>query len=229
MKRRFTRCRTEIQGETEGTLECRVNRFRHEITKQMEDFQAFLEKEYQTVSEEVPKLKQRNHLAILGDRAISQADRQALNELISAAKKSETNDTKTAANAEIARIVSYWVYMSRTETMSISAQFPDRTSKKDDEIPTNRLIADIQEHPEWSVRAVVARLLKQRKEKGVPEILLKTALTDNNLEVVKHAVISFRAVTEAKVWGFFDFDGLEQWWKEHSAEVNERLRPLQGQ
>ena len=135
----------------------------------------------------------------------------------------------TAANAELARIVSYWVYMSRTETMSISAQFPDGTSKKDDEIPTKRLIADIQEHPEWSVRAVMARLLKQRKEKGVPEILLKTALTDNNLEVVKYAVISFRTITEANVWGFFDFDGLEQWWKEHSAEVNERLRPLQGQ
>jgi penicillin-binding protein 1C len=33
MKRRFTRCRTEIQGETEGTLECRLQAFAADILR----------------------------------------------------------------------------------------------------------------------------------------------------------------------------------------------------
>ena len=58
---------TKAKEMLENTIQPEVNRFRDETTKQMEDFQAFLQKEYQTVSEEVSKLKQRNHLAILGD------------------------------------------------------------------------------------------------------------------------------------------------------------------
>ena len=55
---------------------------------------------------------------------------------------------------------------------------------------------------------------------------MKVARTDKHLEVVKFATLSFNLVTGARVPGIFNIDGLEKWWKEHSAEVNERLADM---
>jgi hypothetical protein len=210
-----------------------VERFQNETSSKVQNFQAFLDnmrtdfqKQYQTLSEEVSRLKQRNHLTALGDRAISEADRQALDDLINTANKSEDHNMRLTANAELGRIVSYWVFMSRTQTLPLMATLSDGTVKKDNEIPTNQLLVEVQFNTQWDVRAVSARLLGQRKENGVPEVLLKVALTDANLEVVKYAILSFKSVTGATIWGFFDFDGLKQWWQENSPEVNEKLTEM---
>jgi hypothetical protein len=44
--------------------------------------------------------------------------------------------------------------------------------------------------------------------------------------VLKHAIQSFKTITGSRVGDVFNIDGFEQWWKEHSAEVNERLREM---
>lgn len=82
-------------------------------------------------------------------------------------------------------------------------------------------------------------LLGFRREKGVPDILLKTARTDTHLIVVYHASASFKYVTRPKprlageppitpseAIDMLNTDTLEQWWKEHSTEVNERLSDM---
>jgi HEAT repeats len=80
--------------------------------------------------------------------------------------------------------------------------------------------------PDWEVRAISARLLGQRQEKGVPEALLHIARTDKHLEVRKYAIESFKSITGSNVMGVFNIDGFEKWWKEHYAEVNERLADM---
>jgi HEAT repeat protein len=147
----------------------------------------------------------------------------------------------------------------------------DGTVKKDGDIPTTKLIENLSD-PDWKVRAAAAELLGERKEKGVPEILLKVARTDVHLEAVRAASASFKSIVQGpepsnididdfnqwlkektgtpldeldniyiffakeawkrrinaqiKAIGNLDIDILEQWWKEHSAEVNERLADM---
>jgi hypothetical protein len=82
-------------------------------------------------------------------------------------------------------------------------------------------------------------LLGFRREKDVPDILLQTARTDTHLIVVYYASASFKYVTRtglrlvgeayitpSEARDMLDTDKLEQWWKENSAEINERLTEM---
>jgi hypothetical protein len=95
-------------------IQLEVTRFYAETTKQVQNFQVFLDnlrvdfqKEYQTLSEEVSRLKKRNDLTVLGDRAISDGDSEALDELQSLSKDPVDPITKAAAMAEYRRAVSF--------------------------------------------------------------------------------------------------------------------------
>jgi len=207
-----------------------VTRFYDETTKQLQNFQGFLDnlkadfqREYQTLSDEVSKLKTRNYLTALGDKAISDGNREAYDELSQLSDNKIDNATKIAANAEIRRVISFWTLMATTAEGSISFRSKDGLAQKDDHISTIILITNGLYDSNFEVRAISARLLGQRQEKDVPEALLTVASIDKHLEVVKFATLSFNQVTGSKISGIFNIDGLEKWWKEHSAEVIERL------
>jgi hypothetical protein len=220
--------RNEIQPE--------VTRFRDETTTQVQNFQVFLDnlkadlqKEYQTLSEEVSRLKTRNGLTVLGDKAISDGDSEALDELQNLSKDSVNLTTKAAAIAEYRRVVSFWTLMVTTDSASFTVRSKDGIIKTDQESSTNDLISYMISSPDWQVRAISARLLGQRTEKGVPEALLRVSRMDKHLEVRKYATASFTSITGSNVRGVFNVDGYEQWWKEHSEEFNEGLTPVQSQ
>jgi hypothetical protein len=116
----------------------------------------------------------------------------------------------------------------------------DGAIKRDWEIPTDRLKISLHD-ADWKVRARAAMLIGRRTEKGVPDNLLHVARTDKDLRVVSNALISFGYVTgrinRPRAAGeeiinltqfveMFDIHKLEQWWKEHSTEVNERLTDM---
>ena len=78
-----------------------VTRFYNETTKQVQTFQGFLDnlkadfqREYQTLSDEVSKLKTRNYLTVLGDKAISDGNRETYDELNRISDNKVDNDTK---------------------------------------------------------------------------------------------------------------------------------------
>jgi hypothetical protein len=213
-----------------------VNRFRNETNEKVQDFQGFLDKlradfqkEYKTLSEEVSRLKQRNDLTILGDRAITEGNRQALDELERLEEINQDYTVKIAAESEIRRVQSFWTLMNTTQYTSITMIYQDGTEQKDGEIPTNHLISYILSNQKWQVRAVPARLLGQRNEKGVLDILLKVAREDPHLEVVKHAKESFEKITGLQIPGVFNVYGMEKGWEEHSKEINKKLIPDESQ
>ena len=210
-----------------------VTRFYDETTKQVQNFQGFLDNlksdfqnQYQTLSEEVSRLKKRNDLTVLGDRAISDGDSEALDELQILSKDSADLTTKAAAIAEYRRVVSFWTLMSRTDSGSFTVTSKDGTTKKDQENSTSDLVLYAISDPHLEIRAISARLLGQRRETGAPEALLHLARTDKHLEVRKYATESFKSVTGSGVRGVFNVDGFEKWWKEYSAEVNEGLTEM---
>jgi hypothetical protein len=163
---------------------------------------------------------------MLADKSIAEGDRAAFNELEGLSKNEQEFALKIAAHAELRRVISFWSLMSTTEHASISVTLKDGTLKEDKEIPTPNLIAALFHNRDWRARAVAARLLNNRPENGVPNHLLSCARNDTHLEVVKHALQSFKSITGSDVKGVFNVDGLERWWKEHSAEVSERLTEM---
>ena len=78
----------------------------NEIQPAVDRFRADLQREYQTVAEEVARLRIQSNLPILGDMAISQGDKAALEEIIRISQE-ETNSSalKKAATEEIIRVV----------------------------------------------------------------------------------------------------------------------------
>ena len=226
------------------------NMLRDEIQPAVDRFRADLQKEYQAVSEEVSRLRIQNKLPILGDKAISQADRQSLEEIYHIVQTApEHSSLKKVAIEQLERVECQYGFGGRTHLiMEIITTRPEDSTVWDEEftvmkisknITTDKIIMRLSD-PEWRVRAKSAMLLGGRKEKGVPDILLKVIREDKHLDVVRWAIISFHNITKVRIraidpfgadnpWdvrGMFDFHGLEQWWQAHSAEVNERLADI---
>jgi HEAT repeat protein len=95
--------------------------------------------------------------------------------------------------------------------------------------------------PDFKVRARAAMLLGNRREKRVPDGLLQVARTDRHLLATYYAIVPFGYITRrmnrpiaagqepigiSQLIEMFDIDKLDQWWTEHSAEINERLADM---
>jgi hypothetical protein len=69
--------------------------------------------------------------------------------------------------------------MSITDSASITVKSKDGIIKKDQENSTSVLILYETSSPGWKIRAVSARLLGQRRERDVPEALLRLLVQIN--------------------------------------------------
>jgi hypothetical protein len=207
----------------------------------LNDMKDSLQKEYQMVSTEVARLRIQNNLPILGDKAISEGNRISFEEILRIIQtETEMNSLKKAAIQEIERVLRglqglYW------PEGGVNIILDDGTVKRERETPTAILIARLSDSG-LNVRGSAAVILGERKEKSVPESLLRVARADKHLRVAYHALVAFGYMTGRleKPKGFerlnltpviemFDIDKLEHWWKEHSAEVNKRLAPAESQ
>ena len=78
---------------------------------------------------------------------------------------------------------------------------------------------------EWTVRVMAASALKNRKEKGVPDVLLNAARNDQKLDVVKEAIDSFESVTGYTSSDVFGYESAGLWWEQNRQEVESQLKP----
>lgn len=173
-----------------------------------------------SAEEQLEKLKQRNEISQLGDRAISEASRDSLEELMKKWEEARDGDIKGTVKAEIARIKIFWVTATTTKGVTLTAH---GEKKNESDIKTNELIEGLLNDNDWRVQALIAQELGKRKEKGVPEALLQCIKTNKNLEVIRNAVRAFNLVTGFDNPDVFAYSNAQNWWNEHSAEVNAKL------
>lgn len=223
------------EQQSKSILEQQVNpevtRFKNEVNSNIDEFDKYLtelktkyEQDYASLSSEVAILKKRNEILNLGDLGTQSADRSALEELEKISRESEDASLKTAANSEIARIKSFWLGVTRLKGQKF---IKNGEAKKDDDFTTNELIQEMLSNPQWNVRALAAQALRKRKEKGVPEALVKCIKNDRNLEVIKDAMRSFESVTGYDSPDIFSADYIEKWWVEHGEETTAKLKDSQ--
>jgi hypothetical protein len=207
-----------------------VVKFKEEIGVQVNGFSNYLSElrqdytvQYVALSNEVFTLEKRNHVTSLADRSIQNADRKAYDELVKLAGSSDSPDIAVAANAERARVIAFWTSMSRADKRSVSAKYPDGSIKTNQELHTSLLAAGVKQSPDWAVRAVAAKLLGDRKEKGVPEALLYCIDNDGNMEAARNAARSFNEVTGDDISPLY-FETYDGWWASHTNELSAKLK-----
>ena len=222
-------------GQAKSILEQQVipevETFKSEVGTKISDFDTYLkelrvkyEQDYKLLSTELATLKKRNEIIKLGDLGTQAADRAALIELQRIEQESQDDSIKSAASAQIARIKSFWIGVTRLKGQELSKTRPDGTKEKSSDFSTAEIIHIMLSNPQWNLRALAAQALKNRKEKGVPEALLECIKNDPNLEVVRDAVNSFSGVTGFKKPDVFSFEIIESWWNQNAKETNNKLK-----
>ena len=173
------------------------------------------------LAEQVNKLTERNRLTELADDAILTGNRSAYDELqrISRASPSDAPIAK-AAKTEVFRLKIAYLAGSRIEGTQLRQ---DGKPVEPSDLNTCQLLEVLSSSAGWRARAVGAKELGNRKEKDVPESLLKAIQQDTNLSVVKHAVESFRAITRYRAPDVFGVPQVVDWWKQNSHEVEDNL------
>jgi hypothetical protein len=175
----------------------------------------------QAATQILDDLTQRRRISDLGVRAIGDADRAAFRELdrIAATGSVEIRDL---ARSELMRTKAFWVAVTRTAGASVKK---DGIKVELAKLTTCELVQGVLGNPDWIVRTVFITELGQRKEAGVPDTILTVIKNDQNLEVLKDAVVAWNALTGYHSPDVFGEPHIENWWKDNRDGVQKTLVP----
>ena len=213
-----------------------VNEQIENMDKGIEDTEKDFKKKYSEINESIKKLKvelakelemleTRNELVLLADKAIGDGDRESFNKLRTIMKNSSDEDfgKKMAATSELLRVKDFYIGGTRIKNVKFPYTNAQNEAVKDEEIPTRVLIDSLLNSTNWGYRDKAAVLLKNRKEKKVPEALLKAMKTDSNLDVLRDCILSFSNITGYKKGDVLEYEPIIRWWYLNEKEVLDGL------
>lgn len=198
--------------------------------KDLQEFKEKYDLQLKKLAQEVNYLKNRNEVLKLSDEAIATGDAAPFEQLQNIYDSSADEHIKKSALSEILRVKNHFATMTRIKGLIVRYTDP-KTGKEltDKEIPTEALIQRlrVREAEPWQLRARIAELLKERKEKQVPEALLEAVKNDKKLEVRKNALDSFESVTGFSRRDVFEYTAAKGWWEQNKQRVETGLQDLQ--
>ncbi len=182
------------------------------------------ERKLLALDQEITKIKRRNHITELADKAISDADRFALDELKKIRDEAETGSPEqSAAEAEGSRVIIFWGTSRRLTDLQGTDAY-DNSGIKYTSLSTKKLINLLLSDKRWQVRRECARLLSNKKEVEVAVALAKALKSDSDLGVVNMALQSFKNVTGMPIMGFLVYESALEWWEKNKDEVIKKLK-----
>lgn len=208
-----------------------IEQFKAEIKKEFDSVKKLAEDlktkylaDYNTFKSEVVKLEERNELTELADKVIVNRDVAALEDLERVTKDSARAELTPAATSELKRAKTFFATMTSIKGISIERKGPLGSIMKDKELTTNMLIFDLKNNTNWRIRVKAAELLRDRNEKGVPDILVEVMNSDLDLEVRKTTLDTFEAITGFVSNDVFGFKAAREWWIKNKSEVDKKLK-----
>jgi hypothetical protein len=132
------------------------------------------------LSVEIKKLKARNELTQLADLAKYRGIAAAYDELKSKRIKSMGTELYDAVTSEILSIKRFYLGITRMKNIHLTR---NGVKVEPTVLTTGELRQQLLNNQVWSVRALVAKELGNRKETEVPEVLIKCAESDTRLDV----------------------------------------------
>jgi len=174
----------------------------------------------QTMSTTVDNLDRRKALTDLTAAAVG-GSRPALTQLTTAAVSDKSPEMRRLALSEILKVKGFWVTGSRIE----GAKLHDKDGKdlKVSELKLCEMIPEALHNNAWEVRAVLVRELGSRKVEKVPETLLQIIQSDDNLEVVKDAVVAWTSLTGYRSADVFGLPDIATWWESNRDSFQKTL------
>lgn len=134
---------------------------------------------------------------------------------------------QAAVRAAFFETKSFYINIDRVKGISIWVINPDGTKGlQNEKMPTQALIQTFLADNNWPFRAKAAQFLRNRRELGVPEALLRGILGDKNLYVRREGLRAFVSVTRFPQQDVFDFERADDWWKQNKEKyINEVKKP----
>jgi len=93
-------------------------------------------------------------------------------------------------------------------------------------LSTLELLGMLLNNDNFFVRGRAAHELGNRKEKSVPDILIKVMKNDDNLDVTRASILSFEQITGYKETDVLIYDKLIEWWENNKEDVGKKLKDL---
>jgi hypothetical protein len=220
------------------SIQPEIDTFKREAQQKAEAFDTFLHKlreenlqTYAALAGQLETIKKRTQLMELADRAVSEGDRKAFDQLMQVFN-AEDHPLKPLAGSLIFQVKSFYLAGSRTGGHKLVIRRFARLATDDPQPPTDEssystddLVYALQYSEHWADRAKAAELLRLRRRKEVPDALFNSMLSDEHLEVVRNAVRSFEGLTGYQSRDIFGQDGIEGWWHDHRDEVLREFPP----
>ena len=220
---------TKIQQSVKkeyGLLSNEIKEIKKEIVlfkDYMKDSKIKISKEFETTVKQVMILENRNKLAELADKAIAEGDSRAFEQLKDYIDNPIEKELLNAAKAEALRVKKFYIAMTRIKGVDFTYVDPEGKELKEEAIPTEILLRALSSDSDWRVRTRAAQLLKNRKEKEVPEALIEAVSKDLRLDVRKVSLDSFESTTGFQSPDVLDYEPAIKWWGENKQKVENRL------
>jgi hypothetical protein len=180
------------------------------------------EEKLQKLDKEMAKVKLRNHITELGDKSISNASRDAFEELDQIYNEAEYNSPEFyAADAEMIRVVLMWSSLRRTTDIPGTDHYDD-SGINYEMLTTKELINHLSDQ-RWQVRRECAMSLRNKKEVDVVKALVKILKNEQDLEILVIALNSFRNITGMPNPGLLEYNKALEWWQKNENEVTKKL------
>ncbi|CAN5387011.1 hypothetical protein BH23VER1_BH23VER1_11030 [soil metagenome] len=160
-------------------------------------------------------LRHRVWLTALADRSIGLGERVAFDLLKGELDRFEgrRDDGHAAALAEVMRVQLFYAAGSRMAgyTLPVADLVPSSDASQGEAGLKTGEIVGLLEHDDWKVRTRAAYLLGGREGPAVREALIRTALADPHLEVVRECLFSLEENTSFDARDQLDIAGLKEW------------------
>jgi len=121
-------------------------------------------------------------------------------------------------------VKAFWISVSRTAAVTLNK---DGKAIKVPDLKTCEIVREATRNPDWTVRAVLTGALSERRSENVPEALLEIVEKDDNLEVVKDAVVAWSSLTGYRSPDVFGSPHISNWWKENRESFEKSLTPAE--
>lgn len=183
----------------------------------LDEMKLKLEERYQDLARQSALLEERKMVLKLAEQAM-RGYRRSYDQLSAFRDRKEPEGLSKFAAEEMERVDSYFRFANRLEGTTVNFMDENGRGWINERVPTEVLLRELRESPNWRIRAKSAELLHNRMEPGVPEALLEAADTDPYLDIVKWAIESFSAVTGYDGIEVFGVKKARAWWAEYGRK-----------
>lgn len=172
------------------------------------------------LSKEIARLKNINELHVFADRAISTGQAEFYEELKSRLKSATDPELQIIIDAQISSVKRAFIGTTRIKGKKLMKGDGVVDPK---ELTTSELLKSFSISNDWIVRALISHELGKRKEKEVPDALIKCAQNDDILDVRRDCINAFDKLLGNKYENpdILEPAGIIKYWNDNKAQIEE--------